>query len=172
MRTGLRWVFAYASSDGLVLNPFRILFLFSTCFGDDFRGVKYIKEGNLRRGLKGIEPGSTPRKNETLPTVLVGPPRLKGQPTSQYTIGSAHAAASRARVGLRMLGCGDLGSIGQPMGDYGLGYIGIDRNVRTWCQRVGRPTTAGHDRGRYSPGNVSSDARESIVGVHTTRIQK
>ena len=47
--------------------------------------------------LKGIEPGSIPRKNETLPTVLVGPPRLKGQPTSQYTIGSAHAAASRAR---------------------------------------------------------------------------
>ena len=62
--------------------------------------------------------------------------------------------------------------MGQPMGDYGLGYIGIDRKVRTGCQREGRPTTTGHDRGHYSPGNVSSDAREPTVGVRTTRIQE
>ena len=106
--------------------------------------------------MKGIEPGSIPRKNETLPTVLVGTTSLKGQPTSQHIIGSAHAAASCAGVGLRRSGCGIVGSIGQPMGDYGLGYIGIDRKVRTRCQRDGRPTTTGHDRGHYSPGNVSS----------------
>ena len=88
-----------------------------------------MKERNLRRGLKGIEPGSIPRRNATLPTVPVGPPRLKGQPTFPYTIGSAHAAASCAGVGLRRSGCGNLGSSGQPMGDYGLGYIGIDRKV-------------------------------------------
>ena len=62
------------------------------------------------------------------------------------------------------LGCRDVGivgSIGQPMGDYGLGYIGIDHYVGTRCQRVGRPTTTCHDRGHYCRGNVSSDAWEA-----------
>ena len=53
---------------------------------------------------------------------------------------------------------GIVGSIGQPMGDYGLGYIGIDRNVRTRCQRVGRPTTTGHDRGLSPLRKVSEVA--------------
>ena len=88
-----------------------------------------MKERNLRRGLKGIEPESIPRKNETLPTVPVGPPRLKGQPTSQYTIGSAHAAASCAGVGLRRSGCGSKGQGRNPPGVYGLGYGGLDRYV-------------------------------------------
>ena len=77
-----------------------------------------------------------------------------------YTIGSDPRRQRFVRgsdVGDRDVGT--LGSSGQPMGDYGLGYIGIDRKVRTRCQRIGRPTTTGHDRGHYSPGNVSSDAR-------------
>ena len=53
----------------------------------------------------------------------------------------------------------ELGSRGNPPGDYGLGYGGLDRNVRTGCQCGGRPTTTGHDRGHCSPGNVSKVAR-------------
>ena len=89
LRIGLVF-FAYASSDGVVLNPFWVLFL--QHFGDDFRGVKVIKERNPRRGLKGTDPGSIPCRSEVLLTVPVDPPRLQGQPTFPYTIGSAHAA--------------------------------------------------------------------------------
>ena len=58
--------------------------------------------------LKGSEPGSIPRKNKTLPTVLVGPPRLKGQPNSQYTIGSDSRLQRFARGSdFRRSGCGN-----------------------------------------------------------------
>ena len=142
-------------------------------FGDDFRGVKQIKERNLGRDLKGIEPGPIPCRNEALLTVLIGPPCLKGQPTFLYTIGSTHTAAFRAGVGLGMSGCGNLGSVGQLMGGCRLGYIRFDCNVRTRCQHAGRPTTTGHDQGHYSLGNVSGmPGQGADSGARTTRIQK
>ena len=74
--------------------------------------------------------------------------------TNDYPI-TAHAADFGSRVGLiRVEGEG-------PAGGHTGHRIqrGFDRNVRAGCQRDGRPTTTGHDRGHCSPGNVSKVAR-------------
>ena len=62
--------------------------------------------------------------------------------------------------------------MGVPMGDYGLGYIGIDRTVngpgatRRWL------TTTGHDRGHLSLWTECVGCQGPTSGVRTSRIQK
>ena len=51
MRTRLQWVLAYASSDGLVLNPFQILFF--RHFGDDFRELRKKKGKKTLKRFEG-----------------------------------------------------------------------------------------------------------------------
>ena len=58
--------------------------------------------------LKGIEPGSIPRKNETLPTVLVGPPRL--QKDSRLPSTQSAPPTRQRLVRGSDLGCWDVGT--------------------------------------------------------------
>ena len=69
-----------------------------------FRGVHDERKKIAETILKGIEPGSKPLLNETLPPLQLCPPRQKTGSTSVHDRLRPTSAAFRAGVGLRMMG--------------------------------------------------------------------